>query len=249
MNDRVQRLFVLLAGFFITNALLAEFIGVKVFSLEASLGFKPVELTLMGAEGLGFSLTAGILLWPVVFVMTDIINTYYGQRGVRFLSYLTVVLILFAFGMLSWAREVPPAAFWEVDTTGYNRERAFDTVFGQGQWIIVGSMVAFLVGQLLDAFVFARIRRRTGERMLWLRATASTLVSQFVDSFVVLFIAFYIGSDWSLAQVIAVGVLNYTVKFGIALLAIPMLYVVHWGIDHYLGIETAQALVKKAATR
>ncbi len=66
-------------------------------------------------------------------------------------------------------------------------------IFRQGLWIIIGSMVAFLIGQVLDVLVFHRIKKITGEKRIWLRATGSTLVSQLVDSFVVLFIAFYVG--------------------------------------------------------
>ena len=82
---------------------------------------------------------------------------------------------------------------------------AYRKIFGQGLWIIIGSLVAFLVGQILDVAVYQRIKKSTGEKLLWLRATGSTLVSQFVDSFVVLIIAFYIGADWELGRVLAIG--------------------------------------------
>ncbi|HNF72257.1 MAG TPA: VUT family protein, partial [Chitinophagaceae bacterium] len=96
LRDKSTRLFLILSGVFITNALIAEFIGGKIFSLEQTLGFQPVTFSLLGESNLSFNLTAGVLLWPVVFIMTDLINEYYGMKGVRFLSYLTVALISFA---------------------------------------------------------------------------------------------------------------------------------------------------------
>lgn len=83
LRDKSTRLFLVLAGFFVANALIAEIIGVKIFSLEKTLGFEPLHLQVLGND-LSFNLTAGVLLWPVVFILTDIINEYYGQQGVRF---------------------------------------------------------------------------------------------------------------------------------------------------------------------
>ncbi|HVG11595.1 MAG TPA: hypothetical protein VM843_01270, partial [Flavisolibacter sp.] len=83
INNKATRLFIILTGFFITNALLAEFVGVKIFSLEDTLGVRRAAIPLFGGS-FSFHLTAGVILWPVVFVMTDLINEYYGPRGVRF---------------------------------------------------------------------------------------------------------------------------------------------------------------------
>src|SRR5690606_31112941 len=124
---------------------------------------------------------------------------------------------------------------------------AFTRIFGQGLWIIFGSMVAFLIGQFIDVMVFHRIRRVTGEGKIWLRATGSTLVSQFIDSFVVLIIAFYIGSDWDLVRVLAIGVVNYIYKFWIAILLTPLIYLAHNVIERYLGHDLATKLKEEAA--
>jgi len=250
INHRPTRLFLFLAGFFISNALIAEFIGVKIFSLEATLGLKPLNFSLMGQDNLGFNLTAGVLLWPFVFVLTDIINEYYGKKAVRFLSYLTVALIVYAFLMFFIGIYLAPAGFWpgsQVTAGVPDMNIAFKAVFGQGLWIIIGSMVAFLIGQLLDVIVFQMIRKATGEKALWLRATGSTLVSQLIDSFVVLFIAFYIGAGWSLALVLAVGIVNYIYKFTIAIIMTPVIYGVHQLMDHYLGHDIASEMRASAA--
>jgi queuosine precursor transporter len=124
---------------------------------------------------------------------------------------------------------------------------SYAKIMGQGLWIILGSMVAFLIGQIIDVFVFHKIKNITGEKQIWLRATGSTLVSQFIDSFVVLFIAFYIGADWDLVRVIAIGIVNYTYKFTVAVLLTPVIYGVHHLIDNYLGEPLATELKEDAA--
>jgi uncharacterized integral membrane protein (TIGR00697 family) len=251
-ENKINRLFLFLGGFFITNALIAEFIGTKIFSLEKTLGFSPFDWEILGVEGLGFNLTAGVVLWPVVFIMTDVINEYFGSRGVKLLSYITVGLIIYAFAMVYAAISLAPNDWWQ-STSGLTEEggivdmdMAFNKIFGQGLWIIVGSLVAFLVGQIVDVFTFHRIKNLTGEGKVWLRATGSTLVSQFIDSFVVLIVAFYIGADWDLVRVLAIGSVNYMYKFLVAILLTPMIYGAHHLIDGYLGEEVAHQLKSEA---
>ncbi len=242
-------LFLVLGSFFIANAIIAEFVGVKIFSVEDTLGFPPFALSLWG-DTYSFNMTAGVLLWPVVFVMTDIINEYFGKHGVRLFSYIAAALISYAFLMVYTTINIAPAGFWLVKETAQgpvNMQLAFSSIFGQGLWIIIGSLVAFLVGQLVDVFVFHAIKLKTGNKMLWLRSTGSTLVSQFIDSFVVLIIAFYIGGNWPLKLVLAVGVVNYIYKFVVAVVLTPVLYVVHSVIDNYLGKELAEQMMAEAA--
>jgi len=181
IEKRSNLLFIVLGGFFIANALIAEFIGVKIFSLEQTFGYEPVNLNFFGKDGYAFNLTAGMLLWPVVFIMTDIINEYFGRKGVRILTYLAVVLISYAFIMVYGAISLAPDQDWwkgsKADLGVPVMQDAFSAIFGQGMWIIVGSLVAFLIGQLVDVIVFHRIKKWTGEGKIWLRATGSTLVS------------------------------------------------------------------------
>ena len=256
IRDNPTRLFIILAGVFISTALIAEFIGVKIFSLEATLGIKPAAIHLFGGT-YSFNLTCGVLLWPVVFVMTDIINEYYGVKGVRFLSWLTIALIGFGFLIVFGALQTSPNAWWvtsKQDIGIENMETAFHGIYGQGMGIILASMTAFLVAQLLDVFVFHKIKKWTGEKKIWLRATGSTIVSQLIDSFVVLIIAFYLypkmvkgqGDPWPFDQLIAICIVNYIYKFIVALLLTPVIYAVHGWIEKYLGQEKA-AEMKKAA--
>jgi uncharacterized integral membrane protein (TIGR00697 family) len=242
-------LFLVLGSFFIANAIIAEFIGVKIFSLEKTLGYSELNLTLFG-NVLSLNLTAGVLLWPIVFVMTDIINEYFGHSGVRLFSYIAAILVAYAFAAVYFAIQLTPSGFWELrETTSgmLNMQSAYRTIFGQGLWIIVGSLVAFLIGQLIDVRVFHLIKLKTGEKNLWLRATGSTLVSQLIDSFVVLLIAFYIGASWDIWLVIGIGIVNYMYKFTVAILLTPVLYLIHQIIDLYLGKELAEKMMREAA--
>jgi len=250
MRDKANTLFYILGSFFVANALLAEFIGVKIFSLEKLLGIQPINLSFFGESNLSFNLTAGVLLWPVVFIMTDIINEYFGRTGVRFMSFTAAGLIAYAFLMVYFAMGLSPADFWIERKTAFgtvNMDLAFDAIFGQGLWIIAGSLVAFLIGQLVDVYVFHFLRSFTGSSKIWLRATGSTLVSQFIDSFVVLLIAFYFGAGWDLSLVLAIGLVNYIYKFIVAVFLTPLLYLLHFVIDLYLGKELSYKLTEAAA--
>ena len=259
IKHKPTRLYIILGGFFIANALIAEITGVKIFSLEKTLGLTPLDMNVFG-NMLSLNLTAGVLLWPVIFVMTDIINEYYGKRGVRFLSFLTAGLIIFAFIIFYGAMRLVPADFFVTSKQGSgvpNMEIAYESILGQGSNIILGSLVAFILSQLIDVFIFHKIQKNTGGKRIWLRATGSTLVSQFIDSFVVLFIAFYIGSrinssegdfEWPFSLFIAVGLVNYFYKFCVAIILTPVIYLAHNWIDRYLGQELADEM-KEAAMR
>lgn len=249
MFDKQTKLFLILAGFFITNALIAEMIGGKIFSLEETLGFTVSNFEMFGEKNLSFNLTAGVLLWPVVFIMTDIINEYYGLKGVRLLSYLTVGLIIFAFVVTYGAIQLSPAAWWPsaYQNKGVpDMQLAFAAIFNQGNRIIIGSVLAFLVAQILDVAIFHKIKERTGDKKIWLRATGSTLVSQFIDSFVVMFIAF--SGIMSTTQIIAIGLVGYFYKFIIAIILTPIIYLGHNLIDQYLGHDIADKM-KAAAMK
>jgi hypothetical protein len=249
LKDKSVKLYIILAGVFITTAIVAEFIGGKIFSLEKTLGLQPIIFSLFGEEGLSFNLTAGVLLWPVVFIMTDIINEYYGMKGVRFLSWLTVALISFSFCAAFAAIHLTPADWWpgsNADKGVPDTQLAYAQIFGQGLWIIAGSIVAFLIGQILDVFIFHKIKLITGEQRIWLRATGSTLVSQLIDSFVVIIIAFKLGQHWSWPKVLAIALVGYSYKFLVAILITPLIYLVHHLIENYLGAELAAKMKDSA---
>ncbi len=245
LKDRPTKIFLFISAFFVANALIAECIGGKIFSLEKVFGLSPSSFTLFGQQGLGFNLTCGVLLWPLEFVITDIVNEYYGPKAVKRISYTAVALISYAFLMFYLAIKIPPAEFWiktGVEGSVPDMQNAFTAIFGQGMWIIFGSLVAFLVSQIVDVIIFHKIKKNTGEKKVWLRATGSTFVSQLVDSFIVLFIAFKLGRGWSWQLVLAICLINYAYKFTMAIILTPLIYFINNRIENYLGYETAMKM-------
>ena len=253
-KTKESKLLLVLGAFFVANAILSEFIGVKIFTVEGTLGIKHFDINLLGVPNLSFNMSAGVLTWPIIFIMTDIINEYFGVKQVRFLSILTAVLISYAFIVVGAAMHLTPSDFWVTQTVNgksLDMNNAFAGIFGQGMWIIVGSIIAFLVGQIADVLIFHKIKKITGDRALWLRSTGSTLVSQLIDSFVVIFIAFYLNPQysWSWQMVAAIGLVNYTYKFVVAIVMTPILYLVHSIIDKYLGKDLSQRMITMAGRR
>ncbi len=257
MNDQPlfaskrQILFFVLSGFFIANALVAEIIGGKIFSVEGVLGLPSANIPTPWGDKWSFNQAAGALNWPLVFIIGDMINEYFGRKGVRWLSFLTAGLIVYSFFIIYAATTLPPAQFWldvNKGTTNFNIDYAYKVIFRQGLGIIIGSITAFLLAQFLDVTVFQYLRKHTGHKYIWIRATGSTVVSQLIDSFVVVFVAFYLFGNWSAGQALSVALNNYLYKFIISLLTIPILYLVHYLIDRWLGTENARQIADDAAT-
>ena len=173
-------LFVFLAGLFITNAVTAELISNKLIEI-------PISFDFFGGKVGPFVTIVGILPWPIVFLLTDLLNEFYGYKVVRRLSWITAILIAYCFIIVGIAMEIPAV---NIEGSNLSDDAAFNKVFGQAQMVIVGSICAFLVSQLLDAYIFTWIKSKTGEKFIWLRSTGSTLVSQFIDSYIVLYIGF-----------------------------------------------------------
>ncbi|AWH84775.1 hypothetical protein HYN59_06395 [Flavobacterium album] len=214
-ETRRHLIYTILAGIFITNAVVAELIGPKLIYVGSAL------------------MSVGILPWPVVFITTDLINEYFGEKGVKRLSLITAGLIAYVFVLLLIAIKIPAA-------TGNNfvTDSQFTAIFGQGMLIIVGSITAFLVSQLIDVTLFHFVKKKTGHKMLWLRSTGSTVISQFFDSFIVLGIAFYLPGKMNTEQFIASGLTGYFVKLLIAIGLTPVIYLAHAMIDKFLAKDT-----------
>ena len=249
LKDKSSKLFIFITAFFVANALIAECIGGKIFSFEKLIGIHPFNFIIFGQSGMSFNLTCGVLLWPLEFIITDVVNEFYGPKAVKAISYIAVGLISYAFLMFYIAIQVPGADFWfasSKDSGIPNMQDAFSGIFGQGMWIIVGSLMAFLLSQFVDVYIFHRIKKITGDKWVWLRSTGSTVVSQLVDSFVVLFIAFKIGKGWSWQLVLAICIVNYIYKFSMAVLLTPLIYIIEKQMTKYLG-ETVAHKMKLSA--
>lgn len=235
--NRRQLLLYILWGFFITNAILAEMVGVKLTDIGE--GFYPGV----------FIMPVGILPWPVVFLTTDILNEFYGKAMIKRLSIITAGLIAYAF-ILIFA-SIHMSNFSVADETGKVvvgvNQTWFSSIFGQGLWIIIGSITAFLVAQLVDVFVFWFFRERTGGKMIWLRATGSTAVSQLIDTFVVQGIAFWMTGIWTTSFFIKTALISYSVKLVLAIALTPLIYLGHSLVKRYLGEHATEVSIKQSA--
>ena len=209
-----ELIFVILAGIFITNAVVAELIGGKLIQIGP------------------FVMSIGILPWPIVFITTDLINEYFGEKGVRKLSFITACLIAYAFIVLLFAIAIPAAK--GVSPVNDNQ---FQAVFGQSMWIIVGSIIAFLTSQLIDVTVFWYFKNKTGDKKIWLRTTGSTVISQLFDSFIVLGIAFWLPGKINFETFITSALTGYTFKLIIAIAMTPAIYLGHNLIEKHLNNE------------
>lgn len=214
-QSKKDTVYVILAGIFITNAVVAELIGGKLIYVGSAV------------------MSIGILPWPIVFVTTDLINEYYGEKGVRKLSLITASLIGYCFTLLYVAIRIPAAP--GISPVSDNQ---FFAVFGQSQWIIVGSIIAFLVSQLIDVTMFHFLKNKTGNKMIWLRSTGSTVVSQLFDSFIVLGIAFWATGIMTTDVFIKSAFTGYFVKLIIAIGMTPIIYLGHYLIGNYLAKDT-----------
>jgi queuosine precursor transporter len=223
VKSRKDIVFIVLAGFFITNAIVGELIGGKLIQLGP------------------FNLSIGIIPWPIVFLTTDLINEYYGKQGVKRLTILTSFLIAYAFILLFAAIGVAASGISPVS------DEAFSSVFGQSLWIIIGSITAFITSQMIDVLVFWVIRKRTGGKLIWLRATGSTAVSQLIDTFIVTGIAFYLPGKISFEDFMNTALTGYSFKLIIAVLLTPFIYIGHHFINKYIGKDEAEKIIQHSA--
>jgi len=222
---RKQWLFVFLAGLFITNAVTAELISNKLIKI-------PIKFNFLGGEFGPFVTIVGILPWPVVFLLTDLLNEFYGYKAVRKLSWITAILIAYCFLIVGLSIEIPAV---NIPGSNLSDDIAYRKVFGQAQMVIIGSICAFLVSQLLDASLFSWIKSKTGDRYIWLRSTGSTLFSQLIDSCIVLYIGFVLPGSLSFAEFMRIAPTNYILKIIIAILLTPFIYLGHYLIRRYLN--------------
>lgn len=190
-----------------------------------------------------FVQSVGILPWPIVFLATDITNEYFGKRGVRIITFITVGLISYTFLLLWISMQIPATKISPIT------QESFLQVFGTGMYMIVGSLLAFLVSQLTDVGVFWVIRNKTGANMVWLRSTGSTIVSQLIDTFIVQFVAFVIPGIWTIDQFLKFATFGYVFKLLVALAIIPLIYLVHTLIDRYLGEHNSQKIIHETAEK
>lgn len=220
--DRKTQLFVVLAGLFITCLLVGDITGGKLFDVPL-FGWRTVTLSV------------GMLPFPVTFLLTDLLNEFYGKKAARFVTWTGFAMALLAFAVIEVAIAVPWAPFTlGADWSGVNAA-SFDNVFAGSKRILFASMVAYLVAQFTDITVFNALKRTTRNRFLWLRATGSTLVSQLIDTILVQVIAWY--GLLAAGQIADIAVGSYVMKLLVAVALTPVIYAGHALLERNLGIE------------
>lgn len=220
-QSRKDIIYVILAAIFVTNAVLAELIGGKL-----------IEINLFSFK---FIMSIGILPWPIVFITTDIINEHFGRNGVKKLSFITAALIAYCILILFIGTKIPAFV-----TKGTVNDGQFYAVFGQGIFIMVASLIAFVVSQLIDVSIFWFLRNKTGKKMIWLRSTGSTVISQLIDSFIVSGIAFWMTGKITTAQYINMSTTGYVFKLIVAIVLTPLIYLGHYLIEKYVHEPTTE---------
>lgn len=224
VNQRRYWLFIFLAGLFVTNAVTAELISNKLVEI-------PLAFDFFGSRLGPFVTIVGVIPWPVVFILTDVLNEFYGEKAVRRLSWITSILIAYCFIVVGIAVALPAK---EIPGSTLSGQAEFSRVFGQAQLVIVGSIVAFLCSQILDAFIFQRIKSKTGNRYIWLRSTGSTLISQVFDTVIVLYIGFVLPGAITWSDFMHIAPTNYFLKLIISLSLTPLIYLSHFGVRRFL---------------
>lgn len=226
------RVLIWLTGGFVTCLLIANLTGSKFFHL-------PLFTLPNGFEFVHHSV--GMISFPVVFLLTDLVNEYYGAKETRRMTWLAAGMSLLASGIVYLARVIP------VDANSPIPQPAFDAVFGQSNRLLIASLAAFLLGQFCDIWVFGRLKRATRGRMVWLRATGSTVISQMLDSFVVTAVLFWgtvrpeDGQVWSLGQILVIAATGYVLKFLLALALTPLVYLGRWFVRARFGLQPLPA--------
>lgn len=224
---REHLLYLWLSALYTTALIIANVTGVKLFRFE-----------LPPAAGFGIEHTAGMLAFPVTFLLTDLINEYYGKRATRLAAYIAFSMAAVAFIFVSIARALPIRE----GIPGTATHEAFETIFGGASLMYIASLAAFLVGALLDIALFGMFKRLTRGRWVWLRATGSTVISQLFDSFIVTFLFFQAlqrltgGDAPDLAFTVRTALTGYILKFVIAVLLTPVVYAGRWAVRRYVGL-------------
>jgi uncharacterized integral membrane protein (TIGR00697 family) len=223
-----QRLYLWLCAVFLTALLVGDTIGSKLFTFAIPLGFTTLHATL----------SVGAIWFPITFLLTDVINEFYGSKGARLVTWVGFVMAIFAFVAILLARKIPAAPFSPV------AQDVFENVLGNANRIFVASLVAYLVGQLVDITIFQAAKKLTQSRHIWLRSTGSTLISQLIDTLVVTYVAFL--GKLTPAQLRQAATTSYIVKVLFAVGLTPVIYALHALLHDRLHVHEEPAQTQRA---
>lgn len=176
------------------------------------LSSKMVAMPLLG----GFAIPFGILTYPLTFLLSDLVTEIFGSQKARAMVYTGMACSLLCLGIVQCALSLPSA--------DAEMQKSWQMVFGISKFVILGSLTAYIVGQILDIQLYALIRRWTGERFLWLRCNGSTLLSQMVDTLIVNTIHLYWGLGLDYQTIVQIMLFSYCYKAFFAVANTPLFY-------------------------
>ena len=214
-----QKMYLWLAMLFVASLLVADVVGIKLFRI-------PLPFPIFGFDAIEH--TCGMLTFPITFLLTDLINEHYGARAARRITWIGFAAGAYVFLIINIAQAMP-----YLDAPYNVSPDEFNAIFGSAKIMYVASLSAYLVGQMSDIAVFGFFKRLTGGRLIWLRATGSTVISQLIDSFVVSYLAFSLGRELfpdpanpaaPVSAIPAIALTGYTLKFTLAIAMTPLVY-------------------------
>ncbi len=232
--SRAEATYAVLSGLFMVTLVLTNVIAIKLFQVPVP-GF---------AEGLAggpaLTLTAGLVTYPITFLLTDTVAEIWGQRRAAFMVWAGFGMSLVMMAVLQIAVALKPSGIWELGAFGFGTpaeaQAAYEATFSAPGKLVLASMTAYLVAQLIDVKLYHFWWRVTGGRHLWLRNNGSTWISQLVDTIIVnsIFLRWGLGLDWD--NIVAIIIASYLAKILIAAIDTPLIYASRAGLEKWLGI-------------
>lgn len=225
-NSRREKLFLVLSCFFSVLIVLANLLAVKLVKLPF---FDNVALP------------AGLLIFPITFLVADLVTEIFGSSKARLMVYVGFALSLFASTILHLSVLMPAHPTWvsPLNPFGYETsmeyQNAYRSVFGLTGITVLSSMAAYVLSQILDIHLFQFFKQLTHNKHLWFRNAASTLTSQIIDTLVVNILLLYCGLKIELNTVIQICFLCYLYKVFFTVANIPLFYLAVWTSKTYLG--------------
>jgi uncharacterized integral membrane protein (TIGR00697 family) len=213
--DRKDRFFVYLTALFVAALVTGDFVGGKFFVV------------------FGHTFSAGIVPFPLTFVLTDLVNEFYGTHGAKRITMAGLGAAVFVWAVITLALHLPTSPDSPIS------DSVFRGAFGTSARLYVASLTAYIIGQFLDIAIFHGLRRLTGHHLLWLRSTGSTVLSQIVDSVAVSFV-FLLGSK-PMPFIINNAAHNYLGKLAMAILLTPVIYAGHGLFNRYFHLPERDA--------
>lgn len=203
---------------------------VAIILLSNVLGAGKVAQVWLPGFGVWWPFGAGILFFPISYVIGDVLTEVYGYARARRVIWAGTVAVLFM-AFMSWVVvALPPAPSW-------TNQAAYETIFGQVPRIVLASVCAFWAGEFVNSYVLARMKLWTQGRMLWMRTIGSTIAGQGVDSLIFYPLAFWGAAGWTTDLVITVLFTQWALKVAWEVILTPVTYAVVGFLKHREGLD------------